>query len=264
MHEAVIVAAARTAVGTFGGAISSLTAHELGATVIRDLLRRSGLEPDQVDEVILGQILTAGQGQNPARIASLQAGIPVTVPVTSINKLCGSGLKSVALAAQAIMLGDAETIIAGGQESMSMSPYILPKARTGYRMGHGTVEDSMIKDALTCAWENVHMGLTAENIAEQYGITREEQDQFSAASQQKAEAAVTSGRFKDEIVPVVVKSKKGDTVFDTDEHPRFGTTVESLSKLKPAFKKDGTVTAGNASGINDGAAGVVVMSAEKA
>lgn len=264
MREAVIVSAARTAVGSFMGTLGSIPAHELGATVIQAVLQRAGVEPGQVDEVILGQILTAGEGQNPARKALLKAGLPVSTPATSINKLCGSGLKSVAMAAQAIMLGDAEIVLAGGQESMSMAPYVLPKGRTGYRMGHGQVLDSMIHDALTCSWENIHMGITAENIAEQYGITREEQDQFSLASQQKAEAAIKAGRFKDEIAPVVIPAKKGEIVFDTDEFPRAGATLEGLAKLKPAFKKDGTVTAGNASGINDGAAAVLVMSAEKA
>jgi acetyl-CoA C-acetyltransferase len=264
VREVVIVSAARTAVGTFGGTLSTLPAYELGAVVIKEVLHRAGLSAEHVDEVILGQILTAGEGQNPARKASLKAGLPVTTPVTSVNKLCGSGLKTVTMAAQAIMLGDAEVIVAGGQESMSTAPYLLPKARTGYRMGNGELVDSMINDALTCSWENVHMGITAENIAEQYGITRDEQDRFAVASQNKAEAAIKAGRFKDEIVPVTIPSKKGDIVFDTDEHPRFGTTLEAAAKLKPAFKKDGTVTAANASGINDGAAAVLLMSAEKA
>ncbi|HLN64672.1 MAG TPA: acetyl-CoA C-acetyltransferase [Symbiobacteriaceae bacterium] len=264
MREAVIVSAARTAIGSFGGALSSLPAHELGAVVIRDVLRRAGVEPGQIDEVIMGQILTAGEGQNPARQAALKAGLPVTVPVTSVNKLCGSGLKSVAMAVQAVLLGDADAVIAGGQESMSTAPYLLPKARNGYRMGNGEIIDSMVHDGLTCGMEQIHMGITAENIAEQYGLTRDEQDQFALASQQKAEAAIKGGRFQAEIVPVTIASKKGDTVVDTDEFPRFGTTVESLAKLRPAFKKDGTVTAGNASGINDGAAALLVMSAEKA
>jgi acetyl-CoA C-acetyltransferase len=264
VREVVIVSAARTAVGTFGGTLSTLPAYELGAVVIKEVLHRAGVSAEHVDEVILGQILTAGEGQNPARKASLKAGLPVTTPVTSVNKLCGSGLKTVTMAAQAIMLGDAEVIVAGGQESMSTAPYLLPKARTGYRMGNGELVDSMINDALTCSWENVHMGITAENIAEQYGITRDEQDRFAVASQNKAEAAIKGGRFKDEIVPVTIPSKKGDIVFDTDEHPRFGATLEAAAKLKPAFKKDGTVTAANASGINDGAAAVLLMSAEKA
>jgi len=264
MREAVIVAAARTPIGSFGGSLSTLKGHELGTVVIAEVLRRAGITGDQVDEVIIGQVLEAAEGQHPARIASLKAGIPYTVPVTAVNKVCGSGLKAVALAAQAIMVGDADVVVAGGQESMSSAPYLVPRARFGYRMGHGQLVDSMIEDALTCGWEHVHMGLTAENIAEQFGITREDQDAFAAASQQKAEAAIKSGRFKDEIVPVVVHGRKGDTVVDTDEHPRFGTTVEVLAKLRPAFKEGGTVTAGNASGINDGAAAVVVMSAEKA
>lgn len=264
MREVVIVSAARTAIGSFGGALSTLPAHQLGAVVIQEVLERAGLEPGQVDEVLLGQILTAGEGQNPARQAALKAGLPVTVPATSINKLCGSGLKTVAMAAQAIMLGDADVIVAGGQESMSTAPYLLPKARNGYRMGNGEIVDSMIHDALSCSLEQIHMGITAENIAAQYGLTREEQDQFAVASQNKAEAAIKAGRFKEEIVPVTIASKKGDTVVDTDEFPRFGATLDALAKLRPAFKKDGTVTAGNASGINHGAAAVLVMSAEKA
>ncbi len=264
MRDVVIVSAARTAVGSFGGTLANVPAHELGATVIKEVLKRANVAPEMVDEVILGQILTAGEGQNPARKAALKAGIPVSTPATSVNKLCGSGLKTVSMGVQAIMLGDAEVVVAGGQESMSMAPYLLPKARNGYRMGHGEIVDSMIHDALTCSWESYHMGITAENIAAQYGITREEQDAFAAASQQRAEAAIKSGRFKDEIVPVIIPSKKGDITFDTDEFPRAGTTAESLAKLRPAFKKDGTVTAGNASGINDGAAAVLLMSAEKA
>ncbi|WP_374712355.1 acetyl-CoA C-acetyltransferase [Symbiobacterium terraclitae] len=264
MREAVIAAAVRTPIGTFGGALSSLKSHDLGAVVIAEALKRAGLTGDQVDEVIIGQVLEAGEGQHPARIASLKAGVPYTVPVTGVNKVCGSGLKAVALAAQAVMVGDADVVVAGGQESMSGAPYLVPSARFGYRMGHGQLVDSMILDALTCATERVHMGITAENIAEQFGISRQEQDEFAAASQQKAEAAIKAGRFKDEIVPVTVRGRKGDTVVDTDEHPRFGTTVEALAKLRPAFKEGGTVTAGNASGINDGAAAVVVMSAERA
>ncbi|HWI52650.1 MAG TPA: acetyl-CoA C-acetyltransferase [Symbiobacteriaceae bacterium] len=264
MREAVIVSAARTAIGSFGGALATFPAHELGATVIREVLRRAGVEATEVEEVILGQILTAGEGQNPARQAALKAGLPVTVPAASINKLCGSGLKSVAMAVQSILLGDADVIIAGGQESMSTAPYLLPKARTGYRMGHGEIVDSMIADGLTCAWEKVHMGITAENIAEQYGITRTEQDQFALDSQRKAEEAIKAGRFAAEIAPVVIPGKKGDVTVDTDEYPRFGATLDALAKLRPAFKKDGTVTAGNASGINDGAAAVLVMSGERA
>lgn len=264
MREAVIVSAARTAIGSFNGTLSTVPAHELGAVVIRAVLERAGVQPEMVDEVLMGQILTAAQGQNPARQAALKAGIPVTVPATSINKVCGSGLKTVALAAQAVMAGDADIIVAGGQENMSLAPYALTQARTGYRMGHGELIDTMIKDGLWCAFEDCHMGITAENIAEQYGITREEQDQFALSSQAKAEAAIKAGRFKDEIVPVTVRTRKSEIVFDTDEFPRFGTTLEALAKLRPAFKKDGTVTAGNASGINDGAAAVLVMSADKA
>ena len=264
MREAVIVSAARTAIGSFGGTLSTVPAHELGAAVIRAVLDRAGVKPEMVDEVLMGQILTAAQGQNPARQAALKAGIPVSTPATSVNKVCGSGLKTVALAAQAIMLGDADIVVAGGQENMSLAPYALPQARYGYRMGHGQLVDTMIKDGLWCAFEDCHMGITAENIAEQYGISREEQDEFALSSQAKAEAAVKAGRFKDEIVPVTVQSRKSEIVFDTDEFPRFGTTLEALARLRPAFKKDGTVTAGNASGINDGAAAVLVMSADKA
>lgn len=264
MREAVIVSAARTAIGSFGGSLSTVPAHELGAIVIRAALERAGVKPEMVEEVLMGQILTAAQGQNPARQAALKAGIPVTVPATTINKVCGSGLKTVALAAQAIMAGDADIIVAGGQENMSLAPYALTQARSGYRMGHGQVIDTMIKDGLWCAFEDCHMGITAENIAEQYGITREEQDEFALASQNKAEAAIRAGRFKDEIVPVTVRTRKSEVVFDTDEFPRFGSTLDGLAKLRPAFKKDGTVTAGNASGINDGAAAVLVMSADKA
>lgn len=264
MRQAVIVSAVRTAIGTFGGTLSTVPAHELGAIVIKEALKRADIEAGQVDEVIMGQILTAGQGQGPVRQASLRAGIPATVPAASVNKVCGSGIKSVVMAAQAVMLGDADVVVAGGQESMSLAPYVLPKARFGYRMGSGEVFDSMSYDALTCSWERVPMGITAENIAAEYGITREEQDRFALASQQKAKAAIEAGRFKEEIVPVTIATKKGEVVFDTDEHPRYGTTVESLAKLQPAFQKDGTVTAGNASGVNDGAAAVLVMSAEKA
>ncbi|MFO7274795.1 MAG: acetyl-CoA C-acetyltransferase [Symbiobacteriaceae bacterium] len=264
MREAVIVSAARTAIGSFNGTLSTVPAHELGAAVIRAVLDRAGVNPEMVDEVLMGQVLTAAQGQNPARQAALRAGIPATVPATTINKVCGSGLKTVALAAQAILAGDADIVVAGGQENMSMAPYALTQARSGYRMGHGELIDTMIKDGLWCAFEDCHMGITAENIAAEYGITREDQDAFAAASQAKAEAAIKSGRFKDEIVPVTVRTRKSEVVFDTDEFPRFGTTVEALAKLRPAFKPDGTVTAGNASGINDGAAAVLVMSADKA
>ncbi|HAI85663.1 MAG TPA: acetyl-CoA C-acyltransferase [Firmicutes bacterium] len=265
MKEAVIVSAARTAIGTFNGALANTSASELGAVVVRAALERAKAEPGAADEVLLGCILQAGQGQNPARQAALKAGLPVETPCATINKVCGSGLKAIALAAQSIMVGDAEIVVAGGTESMNLAPYILDKARTGYRMGHGQLIDSMIHDGLWCIFGDTHMGITAEKVAEQYGISRAEQDEFAAASQAKAAAAIESGRFADEIVPVMIPQRKGDPIkFDRDEHVRPGTTVESLAKLRPAFKKDGTVTAGNASGINDGAAAVVVMSADRA
>ncbi|GLZ86776.1 acetyl-CoA acetyltransferase [Metapseudomonas resinovorans] len=265
MQDVVIVAATRTAIGSFQGALANIPAHELGAAVIRQLLAQTGLKGEQVDEVILGQVLTAGAGQNPARQAAILAGLPVEVPAMSLNKLCGSGLKALHLGIQAIRCGDAEVVIAGGQESMSLAPYILPAARTGMRMGHAKALDSMIHDGLTDAFNGYHMGVTAENLVEKYELTREQQDAFAAASQQKAAAAIEAGRFKDEITPILIPQKKGDPVaFDTDEGPRAGTTAESLAKLKPAFKKDGSVTAGNASTLNDGAAAVVLMSANKA
>jgi acetyl-CoA C-acetyltransferase len=256
----VIVAAARTPVGNFGGGLSQLAAHVLGARVIQDLLKRSGLQPEQIDEVILGQVLTAGCGQNPARQAAIEAGLPVTCPAMTINKVCGSGLKAISLAAQAIQCGDADIIIAGGQENMSISPHVVPNSRNGQKMGDWKMVDSMIVDGLWDAFNQYHMGTTAENIARKYGFDRQAQDEFAAASQQKAEAAQKAGRFDDEIVPIEVPQRKGDPlVVDKDEFPRHGTTVEGLGALRPAFDKDGTVTAGNASGINDGAAGVVVM-----
>jgi len=265
MKEAVIVSAARTAIGTFSGTLANTSASELGAVVVRAALERAKAEPGAVDEVLMGCILQAGQGQNPARQAALKAGLPTEIPCTTINKVCGSGLKSVALAAQSIIAGDAEVVVAGGTENMNLAPYMLDKARTGYRMGHGQLIDSMIHDGLWCIFGDTHMGITAENLAEQYGISRAEQDEFAAASQAKAAAAIESGRFADEIVPVMIPQRKGDPIkFDKDEHVRQGTTAESLAKLRPAFKKDGTVTAGNASGINDGAAAVVVMSADRA
>ncbi|MNZ61110.1 Acetyl-CoA acetyltransferase [compost metagenome] len=265
MREVVIVAATRTAVGSFQGSLSGIPAQQLGAAVIRQLLAQTGLDGAQVDEVILGQVLTAGSGQNPARQASILAGLPFTVPAMTLNKLCGSGLKALHLAAQAIRCGDAEVVIAGGQENMSLAPYILPSARTGLRMGNAKVLDSLIHDGLTDAFNDYHMGVTAENLVEKYGISREAQDTFAATSQQKAAAAIEAGRFKDEITPILIPQKKGDPVaFDTDEGPRAGTTTEALAKLKAAFKKDGSVTAGNASSINDGAAAVLLMSAEKA
>ncbi|WP_024890061.1 acetyl-CoA C-acetyltransferase [Luteimonas huabeiensis] len=264
MRDIAIVAATRTAIGAFQGSLSGLPAPELGAHLIRGILGGTGVVPEQVDEVILGQILTAGSGQNPARQAAVQAGLPFDVPSMTINKLCGSGLKAVHLAAQAIALGDADLILAGGQESMSLAPYVLPKARTGLRLGHAQLEDSLIRDGLTDAFNDYHMGITAENLAEKYGLSREQQDAFAAASQEKAINAVASGRFRDEITPVSIPQRKGDPlVFDTDEQPRAGTTLESLAKLRPAFKKDGTVTAGNASTINDGAAVLLLASAEK-
>jgi acetyl-CoA C-acetyltransferase len=264
-RDVVIASAVRTPVGNFMGTLSNIPAPELGAIVIKESLKRAGVSSDQVDEVIMGSILQAGVGQGPARQAALKAGLPQEVPSMTINKLCGSGLKAVHLAAQAIMLGDADIVVAGGMENMSLAPYLMPKARTGYRMGDQVVVDSMIKDALTCAFNNYHMGITAENLAEKYGITREEQDQFAAWSQQKAEAAQKENKFADEIVPVEIPQRKGDPIlFDKDEFPRAGVTVDQLAKLKPAFKKEGTVTAGNASGINDGAAALVLMSRERA
>lgn len=265
MHEVVIVAARRTAIGAFQGSLSRIPAAGLGATVIRSLLADCGLAGEQVDEVILGQVLTAGAGQNPARQAALNAGLPHTVPAMTLNKVCGSGLKAVILGAQAIRCGDAEVVIAGGQENMSLSPFVLPGARTGLRMGHGKLVDSMIEDGLWDAFNQYHMGITAENLAEQYGITRCEQDAFAARSQQRACAAIEAGRFTGEIVPVEIPQRYGDTViFQQDEQPRAGTTVDGLATLRPAFKGDGSVTAGNASTLNDGAAAVLLMSAAKA
>ena len=263
--EIVIVGAARTPIGVFGGALADIPASELGTKIIRALLERTGLAPDQIDEVIMGQVLTAGMGQNPARQASLGAGLPVTVPATTINKVCGSGLKAVHLASQAVRCGDAGIVVAGGQENMSMAPHVLPKSRQGVKMGDWKMVDTMVNDGLWCAFDDCHMGLTAENIAVNYDISREVQDAFAAASQQKTEAAQKAGVFADEIVPIEIPQRKGDpVVFDTDEFPRAGTTAEGLGKLRPAFKKEGTVTAGNASGLNDGAAAVVVMSKARA
>ncbi len=264
MKEVVIASAVRTAIGNFNGSLASFSAAELGGFAVKEALRRAGVERSMVDEVILGNVLQAGLGQNPARQAALKAGLPVDVPALTINKVCGSGLKSVNMAVQAIVAGDADIVVAGGMESMTNAPYLLDKARSGYRMGHGKIIDSMIQDGLWCAFNDYHMGITAENIVAEYGITREEQDQLSADSQEKALKAIAEGAFKQEIVPVVVKSKKGDITFDTDEYPKTGTSAEKLGGLKAAFKKDGTVTAGNASGINDGAAALVVMSADKA
>ena len=263
--DIVILSGCRTAIGTFGGALKDVSAVELGTVAIREAVSRAGLRPDQVDEVILGCILQAGLGMNPARQAAIKAGIPNSVPAHTVNKVCGSGLKAVMLAAQAVKCGDAEVVVAGGAESMSRAPFLLPGARWGERLGHGKVLDHMIHEGLTDAFDDIHMGITAENVVARYGLTREEQDAFAAESQSRALAAIADGRFKKEIVPVPVAQKKGDPKrFDTDEHPRAGTTVESLGKLKPAFKKDGSVTAGNASGLNDGAAALVVTSGLRA
>ncbi len=265
MQDVVIVAATRTAVGSFQGSLAHVPAVELGAAVIRQLLVQTGLDGNQVDEVIMGQVLTAGAGQNPARQAAIKAGLPFAVPALTLNKVCGSGLKALHLAAQAIRCGDAEVIIAGGQENMSLSNYIMPGARTGLRMGHGQIVDTMISDGLWDAFNDYHMGITAENLVDKYDISREAQDAFAAASQQKATAAIEAGRFVDEITPILIPQRKGDPIaFATDEQPRAGTTAESLAKLRPAFKKDGSVTAGNASSLNDGAAAVMLMSATKA
>ncbi len=263
MTDVVIVAAGRTAVGSFNGGLSSVPAHYLGQTAISAVLERAKVKPEEVSEVILGQILTAGQGQNPARQASVNAGVPVEVPAYGVNILCGSGLKSVALGAQAIENGDSSIVVAGGQESMSQAPHVA-HLRNGQKMGSVEFMDTMLRDGLMDAFQGYHMGTTAENIAQKWQITREDQDKFAVASQNKAEAAIKAGKFKDEIIPVTIKSRKGDVTFDTDEFPRFGATAEGMAKLRPAFSKDGTVTAGNASGINDGAAAVVLMSAEEA
>lgn len=265
MENVVIVAAARTAVGNFNGTLANIPASTLGAKVIANLLERTSLQPNQIDEIILGQVLSAGTGQNSARQAALEAGLPFEVPAMTINKVCGSGLKAVHLATQAIRCDDAQIIIAGGQENMNLSPHILPKSRQGMRMGEWSMLDSMIVDGLWDAFNNYHMGRTAENVAEKYGISREQQDAFAAHSQQKAEAAQKAGRFEEEIVPIEIPQRKSDPiVFKVDEFPRHGTTQEILAKLRPAFDKNGTVTAGNASGINDGAAAVMVMTESKA
>lgn len=265
MTDVVIVAAGRTAIGKFGGTLAKISAAELGAHVIRGLLARSGVKPDQVSEVIMGQILTAGIGMNGARQASIGAGLPAMVPAMSINKVCGSGLKATHLAAQAIKAGDAEIVIAGGQESMSLAPHVMMGSRDGFRMGDAKLIDTMINDGLTDVFNHYHMGVTAENVARQFGVTRQDQDAFAVASQQKAEAAQKAGRFKDEILPLEIPQRKGaPVVFDTDEYPKHGSTLESIAGLKPAFDKNGTVTAANASGINDGAAAVIMMSAKKA
>ncbi|MFN7835905.1 MAG: acetyl-CoA C-acetyltransferase [Burkholderiaceae bacterium] len=265
MREVVIVAALRTAIGKFGGSLAKVPAPELGATVIKGLLAQTGVSSEQISEVILGQVLTAGSGQNPARQSVIKAGLPATVPAMTINKVCGSGLKAVMLAAQAVACGDAEIVIAGGQENMSASPHVMLGSRDGFRMGDAKLIDSMIVDGLWDAFNQYHMGITAENVAKQYDVSRAAQDELAVASQQKAEAAITAGRFKDEIVPVEIPQRKGDPLsFATDEFPKFGSTTESIADLRPAFTKDGTVTAANASGINDGAAAVMVMSSDKA
>lgn len=260
----VLAGACRTAIGKMGGALSTVPAAELGSIVIKEALNRAGVKPEQVDHVYMGCVIQAGLGQNVARQASIKAGLPVETPAVTVNVVCGSGLNCVNMAAQMIIAGDADIVVAGGTESMSLAPFALTKARFGYRMNDGKLMDTMVHDALWDAFNDYHMGITAENVAEQWHLTREQLDEFAAASQQKACAAIESGRFKDEIVPVTIHGKKGDTIVDTDEGPRPGTTAEGLAKLKPAFKKDGMVTAGNASGINDGAAAIVVMSEEKA
>ncbi|UVE19581.1 acetyl-CoA C-acetyltransferase [Pseudomonas sp. LS44] len=265
MQEVVIVAATRTAIGSFQGSLAGVPAVELGAAVIKRLLEQTGLNGSEVDEVLLGHVLTAGAGQNTARQAAIKAGLPHAVPAMTVGKVCGSGLKALHLATQAIRCGDAEVVIAGGMENMSLAPYVMPGARTGLRMGHAKLVDTMIQDGLWDAFNDYHMGITAENLVEKYSVSREAQDAFAAASQQKAVAAIEGGRFKDEITPILIPSRKGEPLsFATDEQPRAGTSAEALAKLKPAFKKDGTVTAGNASTLNDGAAAVLLMSADKA
>ena len=265
MREVVIASAVRTAIGKFGGSLLPLSAPELGAIVIKEALKRANVPGEKVDEVIFGNVLQAGLGQNPARQASIKAGLPIEVPAFTVNKVCGSGLKCVELAAQSILAGDNDIVVAGGMESMSNAPFVTSgKARWGLRMGDSKLVDVMIKDGLWDAFNNYHMGITSENVAEKFGVTREDQDEVSARSQQRAIAAIKSAAIKDEIDPLTIKTKKGETVFDTDEFPREGTTTEILAKLRPAFKQGGTVTAGNASGLNDGAAALVIMSAEKA
>lgn len=265
MKEVVIVSAVRTPVGSFGGVFKDVPAVDLGVVAVKEAIRQAGIKPEDVNEVYMGCILQSGLGQGVARQISVKAGIPVEVPATTINMLCGSGLRTVSLAAQTIIAGDNDVVVVGGAENMSRAPYVLNNARFGSRMGNDTMVDTMIYDALTDAFHGYHMGITAENIAEKYGITREEQDAFAAASQNKAERAMADGKFKDEIAPVMIPQRRGEPlVVDTDEYPKKGVTVDSLAKLRPAFKKDGTVTAGNASGINDGAAALVVMSKEKA
>ena len=262
--KVVLAGACRTAIGTMGGALSTVPAPVLGSIVIKEALKRAGVAPEQVDQVFMGCVIQAGQGQNVARQASIKAGLPNEVPAVTVNVVCGSGLESVNLAANMIQAGDADIVVAGGMENMSMAPYAIPQGRYGYRMGNATMVDTMVNDALWDAFNNYHMGITAENICDQWGLTREQLDEFAAASQQKAAAAIEAGKFKKEIVPVEVAKKKETVIVDTDEGPRPGTTAESIAKLRPAFKKDGIVTAANSSGINDGAAAIVVMSEEKA
>lgn len=264
MTELVIVSAVRTAIGSFGGALSSISATQLGTLVAQEAIVRAGIEATAIDEAILGNVLQAGLGQNPARQVVINAGLPQVTPATTINVVCGSGLKSIIFAAQMIRSGDAQTVLAGGMENMSASPYLLEKARWGYRMGDGKIIDTVVNDGLSCAFNQYHMGITAENIAERYGITRLEQDEVAAGSQLRAAAAITSGAFTREIIPVTVRQKKGDKVFAEDEYPRSDTSVATLSRLRPAFKSDGTVTAGNASGVNDGAASLIVMRGDRA
>ena len=265
MKEVVIASACRSALGSYGGSLKTVPAVDYGATVAADAIKRAGIQPEQVEQLIFGNVLQAGLGQNPARQVALKAGLPVTTPAFTINIVCGSGLRAVALAASLIKAGEADIILAGGTENMSAAPYVMPAARWGARMFDTQLVDVMVHDGLWDIFNDYHMGITAENVAEQYGITREMQDEFSLASQQKAEAAIKGGKFKDEITPITIPQRKGDPkIFDTDEFPRFGSTIEGLAKLKPAFKKGGTVTAGNASGCNDGAAALVVMSKDKA
>lgn len=265
MREAVIVAAVRTPIGSYGGSLKDISAVDLGVTAVKGALEKINLDPALVDEVIFGNVLGAGLGQNVARQVSIKSGLPVTTPSFTINKVCGSGLKTISLAAQAILLGDADVVIAGGTENMSQAPYVIQNQRWGSRMGDSKVIDTMLKDGLTDAFEPMHMGITAENVAAKYNITREDQDSFAVRSQEKAVVAIKAGKFKDEIVPVLIPQRKGDPlVFDTDEYPRENASMEGMAKLRPAFKKDGTVTAGNASGINDGAAAIIMMSSEKA
>lgn len=264
MREVVIVSACRTPIGSFGGSLKNVAAADLGAITVKEAVKRAGIAPEMVDEVVYGNVLQAGLGQNVARQVSIKAGLPVETTAVTINIVCGSGLKTVAMAAQAIKSGDADVIVAGGTESMSMAPYVVPSGRWGARMNNVNMIDAMVNDGLWDAFNQYHMGITAENVAEQWGITREEQDAFAVRSQNLAEAAIKAGKFKDEIVPVVIPNKKGDVIFDTDEYPKFGASLEKMAKLKPAFKKDGTVTAANASGINDGATALVVMAKDKA